>query len=86
MKNLRKKWLLPIAVFAIAIAGAFASNVEKPKDAVWVAGFIDHPTPCKVQVDCSLTNGPACTSGGLTAKRMNAGNTRCDLPAFQYIP
>lgn len=83
MKNMRKKWLLPIAVFAIAIAGAFASNMETTKDAP-VLGYLDHPQPCQISVQCSTTGTIACKSGTQTAYRMNAAGTRCDLPAFKF--
>ena len=83
MKNPRKKWLLPIAVFAIAIAGVFASNIEKSNDTTVNWGYTDNPRPCMVKVACSVIPGPVCTSGGLTAKFFNSGGTLCDQPAFQ---
>lgn len=82
MKNMRKKWLLPIAVFALAIAGAFASNM-KTAEAVPVLGYLDSPQPCHISVQCSTTGSIACKSGAQTAYRMNAAGTRCDQPAFK---
>ncbi|MCZ4320302.1 DUF6520 family protein [Aequorivita viscosa] len=82
MNTMRKKWLLPIAVFAIAIASAFASNIENTNDVALVNGFIDSPTPCLISVECSTIPGPVCKSGGKTAYKMNAAGTRCDQPAF----
>ncbi|KXO01253.1 hypothetical protein LS48_01965 [Aequorivita aquimaris] len=82
MKTMRKKWLLPIAVFAIAIASAFASNTTTA-EAVPVLGYIDNPLPCHISVQCSTTGTIACKSGAQTAFRMNGSGTRCDLPAFK---
>ena len=82
MKTMRKKWLLPIAVFAIAIASAFASNTTTVEDAP-VLGYLDNPQPCQISVQCSTTGTIACKSGAQTAFRMNSSGTRCDLPAFK---
>ncbi|MEH6764675.1 MAG: DUF6520 family protein [Aequorivita antarctica] len=85
MKSIRKKWLLPIVAFSIAIAGAFASNIETKSNAlVW--GYLDHNKPCTIQVACSDTGVVECTSGGQLAKRMNALGTSCNQTAFKYIP
>ncbi|MAO49264.1 MAG: hypothetical protein CML16_00050 [Pusillimonas sp.] len=85
MKTIRKKWLLPIMAFSIAIAGAFASNLETKSNAP-VAGFLDHPQPCKIAVQCSNSGNILCTSGGQLAKRMNEFGTACNVDAFKYIP
>ncbi|WP_425592546.1 DUF6520 family protein [Croceibacter atlanticus] len=82
MKTIQKKWLLPAMVFALAIASAFATTVEKPNSAV-VKGYIDAPTPCKISVNCSLIPGPACKQGTQTAYRMNSAGTLCDQPVFK---
>lgn len=85
MKSNRKKWLLPIVAFSIAIAGAFASNIETQSIApVW--GYLDHPQPCKISVQCDNFGSIACTSGGQVAQRMNALGTSCNLPAFKFVP
>ena len=85
MKSNRKKWLLPIVAFSIAIAGAFASNIETKKDTlVW--GYLDHTQPCTIKVACGEGGMVACTSGGQTAKGLNAFETSCDRYLTQYIP
>ncbi len=82
MKTIKRKWLLPVAVFSIAIAGAFASNVKSEEaSAVW--GYLDNPNPCHIKVQCSTIGTIACKSGSQAAYRMNAGGTRCDVPAFK---
>ncbi len=85
MKSIRKKWLLPIVAFSIAIAGAFASNVET-KSAAFDWGYLDHNQPCTIKVACSDEGTVACTSGGQLAKRMNVLGTSCNQAAFKYIP
>jgi|TARA_R110000823_G_scaffold116844_3_gene240040 hypothetical protein len=85
MKSIRKKWILPIVAFSIAIAGAFASNIET-KSAAPVLGYLDHPQPCKISVQCDDSGVIACTSGGQVAKRKNALGTSCNLPAFKFMP
>lgn len=82
MKNSKLKWLPPIAVLLLAIAGAFATNTKAPSSApVW--GFIDNPQPCHISVQCSTTGNIACESGGKPAYAMNAAGTRCNLPVFK---
>lgn len=83
MKNFRKKWLLPLAVFAIAIAGAFASNSMENVNAD-PTGYIDTPLPCKVSVDCSLTGGPVCRNASLQqAFGWNSMHTACNEIRFK---
>lgn len=82
MKTMRKTWLLPIVVFAIAIASAFASNVEEINPPP-VLGFIDAPHPCQISTQCSLIGEVACKIGAKTAYRMNSSNTACDIVAWK---
>jgi hypothetical protein len=82
MKTMRKKWLLPIAVFAIAIVSAFASNTTTA-EAAPILGYLDNPVPCQISVQCADVGVIACKSGAQTAFRMNSSGTRCDLPAFK---
>lgn len=61
MKTKFLKIGMPIAVFALAIAGAFASQKLDNKAATSQLGWIDSPSPCTIQVACSDVVGPVCT-------------------------
>lgn len=52
---------MPIAVFAFAIAGAFASQTVESESMAPKTGWIDTPSPCKIKVNCSDQLGPVCT-------------------------
>lgn len=85
MKSIRKKWLLPIVAFSIAIAGAFASNIET-KSNTMVLGYLDHSQPCKIAVQCSDEGTITCTSGGQVAKGKDAFGTSCNRNLVKYFP
>lgn len=61
MKTKFLKFGLPIAVFALAIFGAFASQKTESKNLALEVGWVDAPSPCQVQVTCSNDLGPVCT-------------------------
>ncbi len=83
MKNMRKKWLLPIAVFAIAIASAFASNSGK-NEVLATPGYIDAPTPCTIAVNCSTVGGPVCRNASLQqAFGWNSMHTACNVELYK---
>ncbi len=63
MKQMRKKWLLPILAFAIAIGGAFATNIETTESAVPI-GYATLQKPCDTQVSCSTIPNPVCRAPG----------------------
>lgn len=83
MKSIKKNWLLPSAVFAIAIAGAFASNLTT-EDSLDTVGYIDAPAPCQLSVECSLIKGPVCRSStGQQAFGWNNMHTACDVEVYK---
>lgn len=62
MKTNFLKTSLSIAVFAIAILGAFASQKSTSKVLAPETGWIDTPAPCQVATECStIDNGTVCT-------------------------
>lgn len=70
--NILRAFVLPVAAFALASAGAVSTNTsEVSKADVLIPAFIHNPTvnDClKVpDVDCAPGFGPACLSGGVTA-------------------
>ena len=66
-----KMFVLPVAAFALASAGAVSTNnAGKSKADVLITAYIHDPAinSCKpVQVDCSVGSGPTCLSGSFTA-------------------
>jgi hypothetical protein len=62
MKTNFFKTSLSIAVFAIAILGAFASQKSSSKVLAPETGWIDTPAPCQEKADCSNVSSPfVCT-------------------------
>lgn len=67
-----RAFVLPIAAFALASAGAVSTNTsEVSKADVLIPAFIHNPAANDCQpvpnVDCAPGSGPACLSGGFTA-------------------
>lgn len=52
---------MPLAVFAIAIGGAFASQGSTEGNLLPETGWVDTPSPCMVQVECSDIEAAVCT-------------------------
>lgn len=63
MKQMRKKWLLPVLAFAIAIGGAFATNIETT-ESVLPKGYATVLEPCDTEVTCSTIINPVCRAPG----------------------
>jgi hypothetical protein len=66
-----RAFVLPVAAFALASAGAVSTNTAKESKAdVLITAYIHNPAEddCQeVQVNCSPGAGPACLSGSFTA-------------------
>lgn len=67
------KFGLPLAVFALAIIGAFASQKVDNKVLAPETGWINYPTPCNVSVSCRTEIGPVCTMFHLGQERQAYG-------------
>jgi hypothetical protein len=69
MKTIFMKQVLPVAVFVLAIAGAFTTHAmnERSKTLAPVQGFLrldPNGNTCQVQDECStVNNGIVCTVG-----------------------
>jgi hypothetical protein len=61
MKTKFLKIGMPIAIFALAIMGAYASQKTESESFVPQVGWIDSPSPCSIAVECSTDFGPVCT-------------------------
>ncbi|MNY11292.1 hypothetical protein D3C86_1443150 [compost metagenome] len=66
-----RAFVLPVAAFALASAGAVGTNTsDESKADVLISAYIHNPAEddCQeVQVNCAGGNGPACLSGSFTA-------------------
>jgi len=74
-----RAFVLPVAAFALASAGAVSTNTsDESKADVIMTAYIHDPAinSCKpVQVDCSAGGGPTCLSGSFTAFGQDAPNS-----------
>ena len=74
-----RAFVLPVAAFALASAGAVSTNTSDVSKAdVLIPAYIHDPAinSCKeVQVDCNLSAGPTCLSGSFTAYAKEAPNS-----------
>ena len=77
-----RAFVLPVAAFALASAGAVSTNTAKVSKAdVLITAYIHNPAEenCEaVQVNCSPGAGPACVSAGFTAYGKESQNS-CTL-------
>ncbi|MFD2907930.1 hypothetical protein ACFSX9_04205 [Flavobacterium ardleyense] len=61
MKTKFLKIGMSLAVFALAIMGAYASQNTDNLVLAPQTGWIDTPSPCEIPVSCSTEFGPLCT-------------------------
>jgi len=84
MKNLKRNLGLPIAVAALAVAGAFASNQTKEDVFAPRQGYIQDGPSCLKSIECSTDLGEICTVGINTQVfGMNASGTTCDQVLYK---
>jgi hypothetical protein len=92
MKTNFVKQVVPVAVFALAIAGAFTTHAmnERSKTVAPIQGYIKlnpQGTSCEQSDQCStVNNGNVCTvgsvSGGTQLFGKNSAN-QCSLPVYR---
>lgn len=83
MKNMRKKWLMPVMAFALAIGGAFASQAS-PESTIVEDGFVNTNKPCDIKVRCQTEGLYECTGpGGIAYGMDDASGTSCTSPLFR---
>lgn len=91
MKNLLKKIGLPIAVFALALFGAFQTNaMNKTKKALspqtGYATLIE-TQPCAQAVECTTDEGPVCEYLSFRAwGKVNVTDMHCTIPLNRIVP
>ena len=64
MKNLKKKWLLPVMAIALAVGGAFATNASKADSSLSTIGYLSVHRPCDTPVICGDSGSLGCTISG----------------------
>ena len=69
MKNLVKMFVLPIAAFALASAGAVSTNGDRGTKAVDIQGWhrVDENSPCTELRMCNNIGGTLCKLSGVQA-------------------
>ncbi|MEH6763828.1 MAG: DUF6520 family protein [Aequorivita antarctica] len=83
MKNMRKKWLMPVMAFALAIGGAFASQAN-PEAPIPRKGYVNTHLPCNIEVQCYTSGKWECTGpGGIAYGMDDASGTSCTTPLFR---
>lgn len=81
MRNLKFKFLLPVAAFMLAIAAAFASQPKEQVESALVQGYIYQNGVCVPHGKCDNTSRVICTDGSRQVFGKN-GQTSCSLPLF----
>jgi hypothetical protein len=65
MKNLKIRFLLPIAVFMMAVFAAFATQSSvSTENLAWEQGYIHTATSCDVANRCSTSGTKVCKVNG----------------------
>lgn len=82
MKN-KKKFLLPVMAFMLAVAAAFAGQKSERSETSLVNGYIHQGTVCEQVRMCSTTPGIICTYGGQQVFGLTAPNVCQDK---LYLP
>ncbi|QQX78107.1 MULTISPECIES: DUF6520 family protein [Aequorivita] len=81
MRNLKFKFLLPVAAFMLAIAAAFASQTEEQVESALVQGYIYQNGVCVPHGKCDNSSTVICSDGSRQVFGKN-GPTTCSLPLF----
>ncbi|WP_418501811.1 DUF6520 family protein [Flagellimonas sp.] len=89
MKNRKLKMIAPFLTLVFAISGAFATKaVNNTENLATVPGYIDHPFPCEMAIECVDTGGPACldSNGNEVFGKENPNATTCQTEVFRLEP
>ncbi|RAR46493.1 DUF6520 family protein [Flavobacterium lacus] len=62
MKTINFKSILPLLLMIVAITSAFAFQNESKKSTAVVTGWVDHPAPCSIAVECENEGTEICTA------------------------
>ena len=83
-----KKFLMPLAAFAIAIGGAFltTSMGEVTDDVSVVQGYIHTGNPlqpCELSIECETQEGDFCTVGAANTRVWGMDGNQCPVELFK---
>ncbi len=82
MKNLKLKFLLPVAAFMIAIAAAFASQDNSNAEMALVQGYIYQNGVCTPHGTCTNQGKQICKDASGRQVFGKLGSTSCSYPLF----
>lgn len=82
MKNLKFKFLLPVAAFMFAILAAFATQDDGNVESALVQGYIYQNGVCVPNGKCDNTSTAICTDTSGRQVFGKNGPTSCSLPLF----
>ncbi|MGB3343989.1 MAG: DUF6520 family protein [Aequorivita sp.] len=77
MKTMKIKFLLPVGVFMVAIAAAFATQKNLQEDFAPVQGYIYQNGVCTPNGKCDNSSGPICTDNLGRQVFGKSGQTEC---------
>lgn len=91
MKKL-KQILIPVAVVAVGVLGAFATQMSDNSNNIMLAaeqGWIDNPTPCTLSYMCESSGPYICTAildgqPYVVRGKFSSTDVRCDKVLFQH--
>lgn len=81
-----KMMMMPAFAIVFAIVSAFATDEKgNEKQAAIVPGYIDAPSPCTLEVQCSTIEGPICTNedGQQAFGKLNPNSTTCPIVLYR---
>lgn len=86
MKPTIKNVVMPVAAFAIAIVGAFASNIDTKADPNDRDGYREINNICtNTNIACSLTENVQMCKDGTHNLYLWESDTQCVLPLFKKV-
>ncbi|WP_418501810.1 hypothetical protein [Flagellimonas sp.] len=84
-----KTKLLPILTMAIGTSAAFLTHANNIiENQALVHGYLDHPTPCTIAIDCSDIVGPVCrdANGNQAFGKFDPMDTTCTKVVYKLEP
>ncbi|MUV04611.1 hypothetical protein GN157_12915 [Flavobacterium rakeshii] len=83
-----KKFVMPLATFALAIGGAFltTSMGKAPENISVVQGYIHTGNPlqpCELSIECETTSGDFCTVGADNTRVWGMDGNQCPVELFK---
>tara|TARA_R100000306_G_C4380445_1_gene143999 strand:- start:472 stop:738 length:267 start_codon:yes stop_codon:yes gene_type:complete len=78
MKTVKRKFLLPVMVFLLAIVAAFATQTEKGENLAVVDGYIYVNDVCQPEGKCQSFGSIVCTHNGMQVfGKSGSGTDEC---------